>query len=338
MSRKRILPVFVPHAGCRHTCVYCNQVSTSRTAGIPALDAIRCQIDEAVALQRLDEVAFYGGSFTALPPGMQTALLGLIRPHLVSGAVGGVRVSTRPDAIDKAAVSLLAAQGVTTVELGCQSFSDRVLQASGRGHKAADAVAAARLLRLHGFTLGIQLMPGLPAADRQEAMTTLENALDLAPDFLRIYPTVVLAQTQLAETWRTGAYRPMDLESAVELCADMELVCRAHQVPVIRYGLQANEELDGGAVLAGPYHPAFGQMVKSRLWRRAMEGLFDRGHGVVTVHPADFSDAIGHRRSNLHYFETLAGRHLSVATSPRLRRGTVVAGDQLAVVTALITS
>ncbi len=336
MNRLRILPIFVPHAGCRHACVYCNQVSTSRVENMPTADMIRRLVDQAVAVQRLDEVAFYGGSFTALSTGEQQDLLGLIQPYLASGVVGGIRVSTRPDAVDAGVARLLVRYGVTTVELGCQSFSDQVLLASGRGHLAADAVAAITLLRQYGVSLGLQLMPGLPGGDRQEAMASLAAALKLAPDFLRVYPTVVLAETPLAGAWRRGTYRPLDLEAAVELCADMELVCRAHGVPVIRYGLQANENLNGGAMLAGPYHPAFGQLVKSRLWRRSLERLMQMGHDAVSVHPADLSDAVGQRRGNLLYLEALAGRRLAVATSAELQRGAVRFGDQANAMTTLL--
>ena len=298
---------------------------------MPTSSAIRRLVDEAIVAQRLDEVAFYGGSFTALSASKQAQLLESIRPYLAAGAVGSIRVSTRPDAIDTEGVRLLAEYGVTTVELGCQSFSDPVLQASGRGHRATDAVAAVKLLRQNGFSVGIQLMPGLPMADRHEAMISLEMALALAPDSLRVYPTVVLTATPLAETWRRGAYQPLDLEEAVDICADMQLVCRTHNIPVIRYGLQANEELSGGAVLAGPYHPAFGQLVKSRLWRRELERLIKKGHDVFSVHPGDLSDAVGHRRSNLRYLEMLTGRPLSIATSPELQRGVIVPGNQVSV-------
>jgi len=299
---------------------------------------IRRLIDQAVAVQCLDEVAFYGGSFTAMPPGTQKELLGLVQPYLVTGDVGGVRVSTRPDAVDAEGVRLLVSHGVTTVELGCQSFSDQVLLASGRGHLAADAVAASTLLRQHRLSLGIQLMPGLPGGDRQEAMASLAAALDLGPDFLRVYPTVVLTATPLAEAWHRGAYQPLELETAVELCADMELICRTQEVLVIRYGLQANKDLNGGAVLAGPYHPAFGQLVKSRLWRRTLERLMQMGHDAVSVHPTDLSDAVGQRRGNLLYLEALAGRRLTVTTSSEVVRGAVRFGEQAnAIATLLMT-
>jgi histone acetyltransferase (RNA polymerase elongator complex component) len=226
---------------------------------------------------------------------------------------------------------------VSTVELGCQSFSDPVLRASGRGHVAADAAAAATILQQHGIALGIQLMPGLPGADREEAMASLVAALALTPEFLRVYPTVVLESTRLAELWRQGVYRPFELKVAIEVCADIELTCRSQGVPVARYGLQANEELNGGAVLAGPYHPAFGQLVKSCLWRRAFESVTGEGCVVARVHPADLSDAYGHRKSNLEFLESASGHPFVVETDASLARGTFAARNTVSSVAGVLT-
>lgn len=319
----RILPIFIPHAGCLHECVFCNQASTSQVVSLPSSATVKALVDQALCSGRLNEVAYYGGSFTALPLELQESFLGLMQPYLASDDIGGIRLSTRPDAVDEETIKLLLAYGVTTVELGCQSFSEDVLRETGRGHTAGDAVRSAALLRQGGIDLGLQLMPGLPGGDRQEAYTSLEAALSLCPDFLRIYPTVVLGSTRLADLWHLGDYKPLDLEDAVDICADFDLICRQHAVPVIRYGLQANDDLDGDAVLAGPYHPAFGQLVKSRLWHRVLQLLLADGNTAFKVHPADLSDAVGHRRSNLR---NLASRsdHFSVQAAPHVPRGSVV--------------
>ncbi len=303
----RILPVFIPHAGCQFDCIYCNQKRTSQRSGIPSAETVLAAVDSALADGPLDEVAYYGGSFTALPIAEQKDYLELLKPFLGTGQVGGIRVSTRPDALDVEIVDLLGNAGVTTVELGCQTFSDKVLKTVGRGHLAADACASVSLLRSGSFNLGIQLMPGLPGADTVEAISSLETALSLQPDFLRIYPAVVIKETGLAEMWLRGDYIPLTLEQAVDICADMDLVCQAHSVPVVRYGLQANTELDSGAVLDGPYHPAFGQMVRSRVWRRAISRLRKDEIDVIDVHPSDLSDAIGHGRSNVSYVRDIFG-------------------------------
>ena len=216
---------------------------------------------------------------------------------------------------------------MTTVELGCQSFADPVLKASGRGHRVADAVSSATFLRQKSLRLGIQLMPGLPATTTGEALVSLDAALQLKPDFLRVYPTVVLQGTQLASLWRQGLFSPLDLDAAVEICADIELVCHRHAVPVIRYGLQSNENLDSGAVLAGPYHPAFGQLVKSRLWRRALNRLQHDLIDTIEVHPAEISDALGHRRNNLHYLQR-QNRPFTIRSGPHVQKGFVDVGGK----------
>lgn len=246
------------------------------------------------------EVAFYGGTFTLLPGEEQKAYLSAVAPFIHQGRVSGIRVSTRPDAIPPGMAEQLTVSGVTTVELGCQSFSAEVLDRAGRGHDPSAASKAVSRLRGAGLKVGLQLMPGLPGGDRQEAISSLESALALAPDFLRIYPTVVVRGTPLEDAWRDGSYRPLEIEAAVDWCAEMLWRCRRADIPVIRLGLQGTPELDSGeALVAGPYHPAFGQLVRSRLWLRALErGAATAGEIRAGVHPADLSDALGHKRGN----------------------------------------
>jgi histone acetyltransferase (RNA polymerase elongator complex component) len=243
--------------------------------------------------------------------------------------VGGIRVSTRPDALPPGSAEWLAGQGVTTVELGCQSFSAAVLRLAGRGHDERAAAAAVCRLRRAGLAVGLQLMPALPGGDRAEAMTSLAAALALAPDFLRIYPTVVLRDSGLARLYRAGRYAPVGLDAAVDLGAEMLWHCRRAGIPVIRLGLQATPELDAGTMLlAGPYHPAFGQLVRSRLWLRALErGLSATGAHRAAVHPADLADAIGHRRGNLCALQRRFGE-CTLQPQADLPRGHLALGGQ----------
>ncbi len=331
----KILPVFIPHAGCAHACIFCDQASTGGSAAVPTPAEVGRQVESALRSGATDEVAFYGGSFTALPVGRQQEYLASLQPFLRQGLFRGIRLSTRPDAVDGRIVERLLAAGVTTVELGCQSFCDAVLSAAGRGHDSRDAVRSAALLRAAGVRLGIQLMPGLPGGDCREALASLNRALELRPDFLRVYPAVVIAGTGLERLWRNGEYAPLSLDDAVELCADMEVASRNRGVPVIRYGLQANDALSGGRVLAGPYHPAFGQMVKSRLWRRAMARLLPCPQGAFGVHPAELSDAIGHRRENLLHFNA-AHSPVRIGSSPGVRKGCLAAGRDVYELDALL--
>ncbi len=321
----QIFPVFLAQAGCPQQCIFCSrwQVAGGTEAAAPPA-VVAAQLAAQLPASGEGEVAFYGGSFTALEPELQEAYLAAAAAFLAAGRIAGIRISTRPDAVDRATAWRLAAAGVRTVELGCQSFSDAVLVASDRGHNAAAAARAVAALRDAGLGVGLQLMPGLPGADRDEARASLATALALAPDFLRIYPTVVLAGSRLAEAWQQGTYRPLGLDAAVELCADLLLSCRRAGVPVIRLGLHGDAELDRG-VLAGPYHPAFGQLVIARIWRRALHQLALQGGGPVDVSQRELSDAIGHRKSNLDY---LSSRRLPLAVhgDPDLPRGTLRQG------------
>jgi histone acetyltransferase (RNA polymerase elongator complex component) len=242
------------------------------------------------------EIAFYGGTFTSLPLAQQALYLDTAASHIASGRVSGLRISTRPDALDESTLVRLNAAGVTTVEIGCQSFSDVVLTNSGRGHSAVDNLRSVQACQAAGFQVGVQLMPGLPGGDADEAMRSLQKAIDLRPSFLRIYPTVVLEGTKLALLWRTGAFTPWSLDQAIDLCADMLLLCRKQGVPIIRLGLQSDPQLEENC-LDGPYHPAFGQLVRSRLWRRVLSHAGRHGN-KFTVNPSDLSDALGHRGEN----------------------------------------
>lgn len=255
------------------------------------------------------EVAFYGGTFTLLPEADQKTYLGCVASFVKGGRVGGIRISTRPDALSQPAVELLHGEGVHTVEIGCQSFSSDVLHRSGRGHGSQEIGEAVGRLRAAGLTVGLQLMPGLPGGSRQEALDSLEQALALRPDFLRIYPTVVLRATALEEDYQAGVYRPLSLEEGVDLCAEMLWRCRRSATPVIRLGLQGTPELDRGqARVAGPWHPAFGQLVRSRLWRRGLVRAGEAtGCTLAEVHPSDYSDARGHGRLNLEYLRRRFG-------------------------------
>jgi histone acetyltransferase (RNA polymerase elongator complex component) len=242
------------------------------------------------------EIAFYGGTFTLLPVALQQAYLAAAAACVEQGRVAGIRISTRPDALDREQLARLASAGVTTIEIGCQSFDDAVLRHAVRGHTAAHCVEALRRCRGHAFRVGAQLMPGLPGGSVSEALASLEQALTQSPDFVRIYPTLVIAGTALAAAYREGVYRPWPLDEMVELCADMLLRCRRADVPVIRLGLQADSALEQD-VLAGPYHPAFGQLVRSRLWRRVLAEAASVD-GRLCVNPVDLADAIGHRGEN----------------------------------------
>lgn len=261
---------------------------------------MRAALDKTLPDKGDGEVAFYGGSFTMLSEEQQRAYLEVACQYIAQGRVKGVRISTRADALNESVLDLLKAHRVSTVEIGCQSFDNQVLARAERGHSAEENTQAVLRCRAAGFQVGVQLMPGLPGGSFSEAIASVEAAIKLKADFLRIYPAVVIEDTGLAELWRSGSFMPWSLDEAVEVCADILFNCRNAGVPVIRMGLQHDEQLTKN-LLAGPYHPAFGQLVRSRLWRRALSRL-TKEELKVTLNPVDFSDALGHCGENREWF------------------------------------
>ena len=311
-----IFPVFIPFGGCVERCSFCDQRELTGESSRPSIPELTQTLDQMLPRAGGGEVAFYGGTFTRLPKFEQLAYLQLVADYKAAGRVSGSRVSTRPDALGQESIALLADSGCRTVEIGVQSFSSEVLQAAGRPYTAAVVAEAVAGLRARSLRVGLQLMPGLPGGDRSEALASLQMALGLQPDFLRIYPTVVFAGTRLAAELANGTFRPWSLEETVDCCAEMLWCCQRAEVPVIRLGLQGQARYDqGDGPLAGPYHPAFGQLVRSRLWRWGLQAAFALEQtSQWFVHPLDLPDALGHRRENL--------AHLG-----HLRDGLILRGD-----------
>ncbi len=296
---KVIVPFFISHGGCPHSCLFCDQRRISGSTGeLPSPEEIREKIRlylDSSARESV-EVAFYGGSFTMLPLHRQRGLLAPLQPLLDSGRLSAIRLSTRPDAIDPVTIALLRELRVTLVELGVQSMDDEVLAASGRGHNAAHTVAAFSMLTAAGIAVGGQLMPGLPGDTPSGALRSLRALLKLNPACLRIYPTVVVEGTELARLYSSGDYSPLSLDAAVSLGARLLHTALGAAVPVIRMGLQATDLLSGPrGVVAGPYHPAFRQLVESELCYDLLLKLLHQRVGEVTVgaHPSWLSTVIG---------------------------------------------
>ena len=322
------VPFFISHQGCPHQCVFCNQVRIAGTAGgIPDDEALRAKVGayRETSGGNPVEVAFFGGSFTAIPADDQERLLGPLQPLRERGEVSRIRISTRPDAIDSEHLAWLRGMGVATVEIGIQSMDDAVLDRSGRGHTAAQVVTACRLVKEAGMTLGAQLMPGLPGDTPALSMASLHEVLSLYPDFLRIYPTLVIAETRLAELYRTGEYVPLSLAGAVTLCKTLLRAALVAGVPVIRIGLQPTAELDcDGSVLAGPYHPAFRQLVEGELCldlcRKLTTGLPRGTRVTIFCAPPRVSDVAGQRRYNLEALHRDGVHVTSIIADPDLPR------------------
>ena len=264
-----IIPIFVPHAGCPHDCCFCDQKKISGHKEPPSVEEIKKTVDSYLDIIKnysVVQIAFFGGSFTAIPREMQEMFLQAVNPYIREGLVDSLRLSTRPDYIDGETLSMLKSYSVKTIELGAQSMDDDVLIASGRGHTSADTARAAELIRAYGFELGLQTMTGLPGASYESDLYTADRIIDLNPQLVRIYPTVVIRDTFLHKMYEKGTYNPPSLDKTIDLCAELMIKYENKKVKVIRMGLQSSDGISvGGDVVAGPYHPAFGQLVKSRI-------------------------------------------------------------------------
>ncbi len=305
-ARRSVIPIFIPHLGCPHMCVFCNQHrisgETSRVTGVMAREIIEDGIKRLHGSEHEITVAFYGGSFTAIPVPEQEELLGAAKGFIDSGEISSIRLSTRPDCIDGEVLERLRLYGVKTVELGVQSMCPEVLAASGRGHTAEDAVNAANMIKAAGFELILQMMTGLPEDTPERSRYTAMELAKLRPDGVRIYPTVIVRDTALYDMWIAGEYREHTVEDAVTLCAELLDIFDEYNIPVIRLGLNPTEELSNGGAVGGAYHPALGELARSRRYLNAMDALItgnDRGKIVSFAVPkGKASLAAGQKRHN----------------------------------------
>lgn len=307
-----ILPIFIPHAGCPHQCVFCNQktISGQKTAALPGAKAQIQRWLQWLRPSKANEAAFYGGSFTGLDMDLQKQLLALTDELLEQGIIGSVRLSTRPDYINAEVLSLLREHGVELVELGVQSLDDAVLQKAERGHTVESVYAAHKLLKEYGFKTGIQLMVGMPGQDFASVQDTAAKVAQLRPDIARIYPLLVIKDTPLAHSYEQGAFVPLSLEEAVEQSAYLYKTLTQAGIKVIRIGLQPDEELcAAGNIVAGPFHPAMGELVKSRVLRNhftpMLQELVEGGaKGVIFHCPRRYESKLrGLKNSNMQYWQ-----------------------------------
>jgi histone acetyltransferase (RNA polymerase elongator complex component) len=305
-----IIPVFLPHAGCRHRCVFCNQVQItgSKNTSI-SLTEFRSRVKETLSYnqdkQKAAQIAFFGGNFLGMEAADISAWLAAATAFVDQGLVGGIRFSTRPDTIDSNRLDLINNFPVTTVELGVQSMHDQVLSLSRREHTRADTERAVNLLKDRSYQIGLQLMVGLPGDSPALALNTAAQVVGLAPDFVRIYPTIVLAGSPLAEWYRKGEYVPLALEECVTLVKHLYLLYRRNSIRVIRMGLQASRDLiEGSAIVTGPYHPAFGHLVHSEIFfdcavSAIQAAQLSAAHLTIRVHPNNISRMRGLKNANI---------------------------------------
>lgn len=274
---------------------------------------------------RHTEISFYGGNFLGLEKDAIRRLLETAAAYVHAGIVHGIRFSTRPDTVSRRSLALLSGYPVQTVELGVQSMDDSVLEHSARGHNAKDSVLATSLLKKASYRTGLQMMVGLPGENGHSAMETARSIISLAPDFVRIYPVLVVRDSPLEHLYRRGCYEPLDLERCIARVKDLFALFLENDIPVVRIGLQANTGFDsGGELVAGPYHPALGQMVVSAvLFDRAAKAIEASGiapekgtHVHVHVHPRMISTLRGQKNANIRRLERLFPGFVPIRVRP----------------------
>ena len=302
IKKNIILPVFLDNAGCVSRCSFCNQQAVESAQTIVSVDKIRFEIERQLRyLPRTGlELAFYGGTFTALPADVQVSLLDLAEEYYVRGIIRAVRISTRPDALNENIVTLLKRYHVTTVEVGAQSLSDKILRVNNRRHSYRAVQLGIDLLKNSGITTGLHLMTGLLGDDETEYLLTVERLINVAPDFIRIHPTLVLSGTYLEELWKKGEYVAQSVQQALTQAAWLKITANSNGVKVLRMGLQPSAELNCANVIAGPFHPAFAEKVDNLINLWMLDWLIVQGcQREIFCNPQDLSKVIGQKRCNV---------------------------------------
>lgn len=314
------IPVFIPELACPNRCIYCNQRHISGQLEPVPTDQVVAIIEQHLKTFQQPcevELAFFGGSFTGIEIELQELYLKTVQPYIEQGLIEGIRLSTRPDYINAEILNLLKRYNVKTIELGAQSLCDEVLQYCERGHSVKDVENASRLIKSYGFELGLQMMIGLPLDSIKRSVETANKIVELGADNTRIYPTLVIPNTKLAELYKDGLYQPLDMETAVKWSAEVYKVFAKAGVKILRVGLHPSEGLIKGTdMIAGPFHVSFRELVLSRLWLDYLVSLPEDVIEVV-VNPKDINYAIGYKSSNLNALKQIGRKITFIQDSNR---------------------
>lgn len=335
MKKEYIIPIFVPHLGCPYHCSFCNQKKISgQTKMVTTKDVeetIKYYLSNFKDDHKYVEVAFFGGSFTAIDRNVQEELLQAVQPYIEEEKVKSIRISTRPDAIDKDILKMLKKYHVKTIELGVQSMNNYILNRCGRGHTVEDVKKASRLIRFHGFILGHQMMIGLPDSTAQDEINTAREIIKLKPKIVRVYPVLVIKQTPLAEEYERGEYTPLTVTQAVERCKEVVSLFNQKKINVIRIGLQNTEEIsdpseESSQVITGPFHPAFRQLVESSMWYDTIVNEIKKVNTkVISVKIMASADninlIIGHKKENVLKLKEIYDVDVSVEAIDEIKPG-----------------
>lgn len=313
MKKQYIIPIFVPHLGCPNECTFCNQRKISgqleNVSENDVRQTIEYYLDVFKEKKSYKEVAFFGGSFTGIDIEIQEKLLSVAYEYVKNKKIDGIRISTRPDYIDRQTLNRLKKYKVKTIELGVQSTNDYILKNSKRGHTYADVKRASKLIRLYGFTLGHQMMVGLPESTRLDELNTARDLVKLKPKIVRIYPVLVIKDTELEKQYLSGKFEPLELTQAIEICKELNQFFQKKHVKVIRIGLQSTDTIlspdkEGSEVVAGPYHENIRQLVDSAyyydLLHEKIKKINTKAKEIqITVNPQIVNDVVGYKRENI---------------------------------------
>lgn len=333
--KQYVIPIFVPHLGCPNDCVFCNQKSISGQMKMitkeEVINTIETYLKSFKDEKAKREIAFFGGSFTGIEENLQEELLSVASKYVKSGRVDSIRVSTRPDYIDKKILKRLKRYGVKTIELGVQSSNDYILKKAGRGHTFEDVKKASKLIRWYGFNLGHQMMVGLPDSTKIDELNTAKDLIRLRPKMVRIYPVLVLKNTKLEKEYISGEYEPISLNQAVERCKELVYMFNKKKINVIRIGLQNTDIISEpgskeSEVVAGPYHPAFGQLVADSIWYDSIVYKIKKFNVKVKkikieVNPLEVNNVVGHKKENILKLKEMYDVDIIVIGNDKIKLG-----------------
>ena len=335
MKKEYIIPIFVPHLGCPNNCTFCNQKRISGQAKqVTAKDVqetIEYYLKNFKDNHKYVEVAFFGGSFTAIEKEKQEELLEAAQKYIKDKLVNSIRISTRPDCIDKETLKRMKKYHVKTIELGVQSMNNYILSKCKRGHTSEDVKKASKLIRRYGFILGHQMMVGLPESTKQDEINTAKELIKLKPKIVRIYPVLVIKDTELADEYERGEYTPLTVGQAVESCKEAVDLFNRNKINVIRIGLQNTDEIsepgtDKSSVLAGPYHPAFRQLVESSMWYDSIVDKIKKVNAKVKkvkiiANDVSINNIIGHKKENIEKLKDVYDVEVVIERDDKIKPG-----------------
>ena len=335
MKKQYIIPIFVPHLGCPNDCVFCNQKSISGQKNNITKEEVKKTVD--YCLKNFSdgnvekEIAFFGGSFTGIDEKIQNDLLEVANEYIKMGKIDSIRISTRPDYIDKQILKRLKKYNVKTIELGVQTSNNYILKRCKRGHTFEDVKKASKLIRKHGFVLGHQMMVGLPDSTKLDELNTAKDLAKLKPKIMRIYPVLIIKNTELQRMYERGEYEPLTIEQAVERSKELYYYFNKKKINVIRIGLQntdiiSDPKQEKSDVVAGPYHPAFRQLVEDAIWYdNILEKIKKYNVKVkeaeIKINPENINNVVGHKKENLRKLKEIYDVDLLINTALTVKPG-----------------